>query len=369
MGCLALFLLPFALVGVGMAVKLVWLIVSWNQMQQWIETPAWIDRTELKQHHSDGSTSWEALAEYHYDFQDREYRGNRVWIDTGSDNSFQKQVYRELQEQQAAFRCYVNPEHPSESVLYRDLRPLILCFHLIFVVVFGGVGGGGICAIVHHERKSGKMRDLALQFPGEPWKWDSAVTSGVFRPKSRWAGWAVAALLWNMICWPVGLTVLRDLGQQQVVTSIVWLFLAGGIWLAWVALREYLRQRRYGEVLLEIQPWPYRAGHQLKGQIRFSEVIPEVPELAVELRVMEKVKGDDPDKEIFRETLIVPLTTTSTVEFSFDLPRGLPRSCRIIDSGNDRTADWFLKAKGSPGKSDFTAEFKLAVYESSSAVS
>ena len=97
-------------------------------MQGWKETPAKIVRAKLETHRgSKGGTTYEATAEYTYQYGSRQYTGNRVGIQGGSDNfgSFQQNVHRQLSEHQKSgrpFRCYVNPERPAEAILFRDLR-------------------------------------------------------------------------------------------------------------------------------------------------------------------------------------------------------------------------------------------------------
>ena len=85
-------------------------------------------------------------AEYAYQYGGKQYTGRRVSL-YGSDNvgSFQQDVYRQLSEYRKSgrpFRCYVDPQQPDESILFRDLRWEMIGFQSIFALVFGGVGFG-----------------------------------------------------------------------------------------------------------------------------------------------------------------------------------------------------------------------------------
>ena len=75
------------------------------------------------------------------------------------------------------FRCYVNPEKPSESVLYRTLRWEMQAFMAIFALTFPAVGAGLVAGGVMSTLASRKEAALRKQHPGEPWKW-----------KPQWSG-------------------------------------------------------------------------------------------------------------------------------------------------------------------------------------
>ena len=144
---LALFSLPFACVGVGMAVMLAWTLTDYLAMRAWEEVPAVIVEAKLEASRGDGSTTYRAAAEYVYTYNGRQYAGSRVSLHRGSDNigSFQQDAHRELSEHKRSrepFRCYVDSEDPKESILYRRLRWEMVGFYTLFVLVFGGVGFG-----------------------------------------------------------------------------------------------------------------------------------------------------------------------------------------------------------------------------------
>ena len=70
-GCLILFALPFAAVGVGMGVWLLFGIIDHWKMQSWEETPARIVQAKLESHSgSKGGTTYQATAEYTYQYAD-----------------------------------------------------------------------------------------------------------------------------------------------------------------------------------------------------------------------------------------------------------------------------------------------------------
>src|SRR5689334_21327096 len=170
-GCMVLFGLPFFLVGVGTTGWSAWTALQHSRMQSWVETPAMIKHAELKIVHNDGTT-YQVLATYEYVFAGKKYTGQRVAIDTGSDNvgSFQQEKYDELKQhldQKRPFRCFVNPDQPSEALLYRDLRGEMLVFYTLFATLFGAVGVGLITAVLTATRQ---MPSIKADVPSDmPW--------------------------------------------------------------------------------------------------------------------------------------------------------------------------------------------------------
>jgi len=165
-GCLILFSLPFAAVGIGMAVWNCMTVLKHGEMRSWAEAPATIKRAELKvDHDGDGGTTYEAVADYEYDFQGQHFTGHRISIHGGSDNvgSFQHDAYRELKahlDQKQPFHCYINPASPADAVLYRDLRGEMVLFTTLFACVFGSAGLGLLTgAIVASRQSAGLAHD------------------------------------------------------------------------------------------------------------------------------------------------------------------------------------------------------------------
>jgi|GEM_PF-4691229 len=219
MGCAILFLLPFAATGVTCAVMAVWhMWCCWDAQSSWTERPCTIVRAELKAQHGEGTT-YKVEAEYQYEFNDQPFTGDRVWFGTGSDNisGFHENAHRELeqcQKQGRPFRCFVDPNDPASSVLYRDVRFEMVGFLLMFVLVFGGVGVGGLCGLVYVSRQTRRMNDARELRPSEPWTWDERLQDGMYRPQASWVGIVLIALFWNSTSW-TGDTDCSDRGVEE----------------------------------------------------------------------------------------------------------------------------------------------------------
>lgn len=367
-GCVVLFLLPFATVGVIMGFRMVWHVWFWMEAQSWVECPAFIDHVEL-QVHSDEGTTYNTSALYRYQYQGVQHSGTRVWFSSNSDSgSFHQNAYRQLLDHQQSakpFRCFVDPDEPNQSVLYRELRPSLLWFYSVFLTAFGGVGIGGLYVVFRHAGHARNVRAEAERFPDEPWKWEAATASGQFFPAKQWLSYLVGAVLFNLIAVPGSLFLFLERGRPNWALGILLLFAAVGLWLAWQAIQRILQKRRYGEFHLQIEPWPYFIGEPLQGTLQFPGMYPGSRELIFELRVLEQKSGDDPDTELFKETVAVSNTGRDTL-FAFNLPATLPRTRRETDEIGEKTAAWKLMVTGSDGPGDFEAHFALATYKRSS---
>ncbi len=363
-GCVILFLLPFALCGLWFAFLTLKLLLFWYIAQGWVECPAWIDRVELKSDSDGEGTTYNVVAEYHYEFRGQPFQGSRVWLSSQSDSGrFHGRVALELeqyQNQQKAFRCFVDQDDPSQSILYRDFRPEILLFHFVIVISMGGIGVGGLYGIYAANRQTKRIRTEAELRPDEPWTWDSQTASGVYHSKPQWIAYLLGAILWNVICWPFSYFVIMD-AENGTIRWLMLLCALAGLWLAWKAAQVVLQRFRLGTVQLCLHPWPHFVGQPLQGTIEFSRMSPGSEELIFELQVLEPVPGDDPDKVLFKETVQVRNAGLSTM-FEMHPRADLPRSQTQIDDTSVGTAKWILKVTGSDGPHDFDALFLLATF-------
>ena len=282
LGCLFLFALPFAAVGVVMAYLTAAAVVEWASMQSWVEVEAHIDSVALQQNHDSDSTTYEVTASYRYTFEGRDYQGTRVGIHSGSDNigDYHEATYAALSDYRGrTFRCFVDPDAPSHAILDRDLRWGLLGFYMLFVVLFGGAGFGLMAAGVYGAKKQKREQALAAQHPNEPWLQNEDWADGRIRSstKAAFIGAAIFAGVWNVISMPV-VIFARDqiFDPANRVALIALVFPVVGVGLAVWAARSFARWRKFGESVLELSTVPGVIGGPLEGTIRTStEVRPE----------------------------------------------------------------------------------------------
>lgn len=364
-GCVCLFLLPFALVGVYMAGRMASQLSSWMEARTWVECPAVIEQVQLHEESSEGTT-YTVTAQYIYSYHGVEYQGTRVWLRESSDSgSFFPTAFRQLKEHQQSgqpFRCYVDPDKPIDSVLYRDLRLDLLLFQSIFVMLFGGVGFVGLFATVRLWRKLRQVRDNAEHSPNEPWKWDPSTRLGEFSPTRKWLEYAVGAILFNSIAIPGCLAMYVMENRPNWALWLCIPFALSAVWLTWKAIQGVQMKRHYGAFHIQLKPWPYFIGNPLQGVLMFPGAFPTSRELIFELQIFEERPGDESNVEVFKETRNVP-NNGGSKPFEFFPPEDVPRTRRDLDDPGEKTSIWKLNVKGSDGPRDFEAQFALAVFE------
>lgn len=294
-GCLSLFGLPFLLAGLFLSGLYFSAYVDGLRAQSWVETPCWIDSAELKVSHDSDSTTYRALASYHYEFDGRTYQSDRVSLGGGGDNigSFQKNAYRELKQHVGTkpkgpendpantgakpFRCYVNPSNPSEAVLYRNLRWEMLSFMAIFALTFPAVGAGLVAGGILSSRLAKREKQLAQQHPEEPWKWKTIWAGPVIPPRSGpwqtalhlytlWAGLVIVPLLTSLVI--TGAYQTSGVAWLTLIYPILWSI---PLWFTVKHLRQRLMVGNAGFEPAEIPAWP---GGSLRGAIVLQRPLP-----------------------------------------------------------------------------------------------
>ncbi len=274
-GCLILFALPFAAVGVVMSVLTVRSLLYWNQAQSWTETRCTILEAELKKSSGSDSTTYQAIARYKYQWAGKEYESEVVGLHSGSDNlgSFHQKKSKQLMKYQKSgkpFRCFVNPDDPAEALLYRELRPSMLAFQAIFGLVFGGVGFGMVGAGIWGGKKAKQQEQLAQLHPNEPWLCRDDWASGRIR-SSRWGPVLVMAamtLFWNAISWGVaGAFFFSDKDMPVWVAAICLGFPAIGMLLIGQTIYMAIGVSRWGSSELEMAAVPGVLGGRVAGVI------------------------------------------------------------------------------------------------------
>lgn len=119
-------------------------IQQWLLTQHWVEVPAIIEQVKLQEHRSSGSITYESTARYRYQFDGKEYVGDRVSLYGPEDGtSYHRVIVRELEEyrdSQQPFRCFVDPDYPKDALLYRDIRWGMYVMIGLVALLFSGAG-------------------------------------------------------------------------------------------------------------------------------------------------------------------------------------------------------------------------------------
>lgn len=333
------FCLVFDAAGLFFTGKLLLLLYRWQEARSWIETTASIDHVELKAIGRSRRTD----CRYRYRHGSQEYVGTRVWFTGDADNlgSWQQDRFAGLEGARTtgqAVPCYVNPRRPEDSLLFRDLRPLILLFHILFAVVFAGIGFGLTTLLVMSNRpaKTGFPVDSSSV---ATISWD---TAGRIRP-SVWpalAFWLFPVAWFAILALPFYCMLVLALQGEQIVGIVVCGLMAlVGFRLAIRAVRPTILYWRFRRSLISIDGDPPRVGGHAKGELVLTGPIDNLKRVCLTLSCKRhtalggRIIGPRGVGVIWSASHCKPVRHGPAVEkscmaaFDFSLPEGLPATC------------------------------------------
>jgi hypothetical protein len=378
-GWLSVFALPFAAVGVFMSwltVRTMWLAY---EMRRWREVPAVIESAGLNRRlDSDGST-YKAVAGYRYELNGTAYTGHRVSIHRGSDNigAFQRRAYEELSRHKDSgepFRCYVNPDDPADSVLYRAPRWELIGFYAMFGVAFGGAGFGLLIGSARWRRRMKAQASQKARNPDAPWLWNPDWAGGVIKSSSKLEMLALLlfAALWNAIALPIAILTLTDghPAQERARLFVLIFPLIGAGLAAWAAL-AVLRYRKYGVSTLRLSKIPGVIGGPLEGVVHVPVRVKPDGGFRVALKCIHRYTTGSgknrntredvlwEDERVMARELLEGGPAGSAIPVLF----GIPRDCRPTEADEaDDQIVWRLELKAKTAGPDYASRFEVPVF-------
>jgi uncharacterized protein DUF3592 len=377
-GCLMVFALPFAAVGVVALYFLGSTLLDWYAMRSWVAVPATLDRLELEEHQDEDSTTYEVAASYRYAYDGREYVNDRVAISGMADNlgSFQQKLYSALwlAQRNGSVTAFVDPRRPESATLNRDLRWLLLVFQGVFALVFGAVGFGLPLGARYGFKKLRAERERQQRFPDEPWRWKEEWAGGRIQGSNRATAYFAAgfATLWNLISLPAAIVVPREVAEGNTIALVALLFPAVGLGLAAWAVRAWRQLERFGVSTLVLQQMPVALGGRLRGAVRVEAEVPVESEFRISVtctesrRVRRGRNSESDERLIWQDEWTVPrsacsITSTGTsIPVDVPLPADQPATSALDD--NDRIS-WRLEVSGECPGPDYWNRFELPVFD------
>lgn len=372
---LALFGLPFFVVGCVMAFLCVRMIVQHYAAMHWVETPAEILTVTIE-----GGETDSVSCTYVYTFEGREYKGDRVGLVGGGDNigKWQQRTYQRLKQAYDRHRpvtCYVNPKKPEKALLDREIRWPMVLFFCGFVVMFGGFGGGMLAFGLVGTSAGRHAQRMSLRYPDEPWLWNKRWTDGVIRSKVslKAAGMWAGAILWNGITAPAVTAIWPELGHGA--PEFLWLFVIVfplvGLCLIVGAIRATLMARKFRGTQLELDTFPGVIGGHLKGDLLINDGLSEMDEVTLTLRCVRTITaGDSTSRNTLWEDsrkVHPPSTTFGHGGVVLPVSFQIPYSCEPYDDSlQDRPVTWELQALAEIPGVDLDLTFDVPVFRTPS---
>lgn len=376
LGCIGLFVLPFAAVGTFMFYMILSDLYAWYKMQSWEETPARIVTSNLESHSdSDGGTTYKTTAQYEYVYQDKRYTSSRVSRYRGADNvgSFQHDIYQEIsvhQNSEKSFRCYVNPKAPGEAILYRDARFGMVMFYSVFALFFGGFGYGMFAAMIASGIQDRRSSALMKLYPSQPWMHRSDWSKGEARNR---AGLTMImsvsiAIFISLLCLPILIYLPGEIRNGHYISLLAVLFLVVGAFVVKWAVKSVLAWRRFGSAVLQLQTNPVKPGERLRGILKTGAKLPDSATINLELKCEKTVKTNAGRKTSFNtdtfwssnsQTIgITGVDGKTSIQIDIPIPEDLPSTSNAEGSG----IKWTLTAKSDTPGVDLNSTFEIPVF-------
>jgi len=360
--------IPFAGFGVmmkGWVVRDLW---TYSAIQSWDATPATLLEVELKGKRKGKGGSLRATARYRYEVDGKSYECDRVALHTEADNigSFQREHGEELErllKQGQPITAYVNPDDPTQAILFRDLRPGMIALKGAFGLVFGAIGFGIIAAVI--ATALGLGRKEASQSPTtEPWQANEAWRTGRIRTSAAPAwGVLVFASFWNLISGPAFYTAATDGDIEWYILLLIGAFPVIGVALAGWACYLWLQHWKWGVSEFEMAAVPGVLGGPLAGVIHVPRVIETQDGIVVRLACVRSESDGDSKKvtTIWEEerTIVRKLSTANgatMIPVQFMIPYDLPDS-------EAKDVTWKLSAAAKTTGIDYWSEFDVPVFK------
>ncbi|WP_295798175.1 DUF3592 domain-containing protein [uncultured Microbulbifer sp.] len=362
----------FFLMGFGFFTGFVGLtLIDRIDMRDWLPIEVKILSTELETHRdSDGATTYKARANYQYHYNGRVYRGNRVSVHKGSDNigSYQQNMYHRLyraKQQGLAVTGWVDPDHPRESVLDRELRWMMVAFPSMLCSVFMIIGAGIIYLTWRKEVKPNPEVEKNTPWLARP-EWSP---EGIYSNNRLMVGGAwFIALAVNTISLPCLYIGVDYLTRGKYAGLLMLVFGGVGVYVLYRAIKKTFEHRRYGRVPVVLSPFPGEIGGQVSGYLQFPSSLDARSDFRVTLQQMQTETRRSGNKVSVSNTSLWELGSTgrlkrsargSRIHFAFEVPDAMPPSRTRVGNGYW----WNLEVKGKAPGVDFSRSYEIPVFK------
>ena len=371
---MTLFALPFFGVGVWMLWSISTAVYDTTRMSQWVQVDARLLSGGYTRHQGDDSDTFEAYAEYTYTVGGKTYVANRVSVSEGADNigDYQRDIGSELSRAHAngdSILVWVNPDNPAEAVIDRGIRWGLMGFKSIFLIVFGGVGGG----LLFYVWRMPPEKDKAdPRYANSPWLLDDNWQTATIRSSSKAAmyGIWIFALFWNLVSAPIPFLLYEEVVEKKNYIALVGLlFTVVGIGMLVWAIRRTLEWKRFGPTPVTLDPFPGSIGGHVGGTIDLNLPFDSRNDFQLTLTNLKSyVSGSGKnrsrkEKAKWQDIIVAHAESTGTgtrLTFRFDIPEGLRESDALRE--DDSYYLWRLDVSAELDGADLDRSFDIPVY-------
>lgn len=243
-----------------------------------------------------------------------------------------------------------------------------------FCSIFAIIGYGIIFAAIKGFKSGKREAALAAQHPYQPWLLKKEWAEGRMVDSNKTTFFVVLAiaLFWNAISWTATIGVFSDdSNAEEAAKYVVLLFPLIGLLLAWGAVYQLLRWRKFGDSTFEMAEVPGVIGGSLGGVVLTKvNVRPENGFHVILRNLKEVTTGSGKNRSTHttvlwegeqwvKEDALADDPTQSAIPIFFNIPYECQAPERV---SNDVNIKWELKVKADVPGVDYEAVFNPPVF-------
>lgn len=260
---------------------------------------------------------------------------------------------------------YFDPDHPTRAEINAFVplwMPVIILTGLGLVFT---AGGGAFLYAIYRGIQNERRREEAAQRGVTDWQAAPGWQSSAIRAETKqemWFFW-LFAVAWNAIALPTGFSVIYAMLYKQNWLAVIGLvFPIFGIWLLRVAVRKTLQMRKFGEMVLQMEPFPAPLGGAVGGSVELP--VPRSAGTPVEVTVsclritnQRNANGHEQLWQKSVQAIATPASTGARVTFSVPVPGSLPPSRETAAERHE----WRVQLKARLSGLDLDSNFVVPV--------
>jgi hypothetical protein len=336
-------------------------VIKIREARHWPAVPCTVVLSRVQSHNSDDGTTYSVDILYRYEISGREYKANRYNFFGGSSSGYNGKA--RIVSQYPPGRetvCYVNPQDPTDAVLFRSFTPTMWFGLLPLLFVVAGAAG-----IIANPPGGTPPAKLSVSFELSP-----VVLKARYSPAARFFGSVCISVLWNGIVsvflWLViQMWMGREHGPKWFLTFFLIPFVLVGLLMIWMTVHAFVGLFS-PRAQLRIDSSTIPLGNSVEIQWQFSGRVEKIREFRLFLEGREEVderSGDNfrTNKSVFHTSDIIHLTDSKSIPSGSALCT-IPADQKPSDAEGDHRVVWVIRLKANVHRgADLDDEYLITV--------
>ena len=244
----------------------------------------------------------------------------------------------------------------------------------VFALTFGGVGIGGIAAVLAGRGKLKAVEALQARHPESPWLWRADWASGhiIDSTRNSMIGAWLLTVFWNLISIPSAFVAVRAAVQEEKPAAfLALLFPLVGAGLLVRAIRLTIRYRKHGLSRLELATVPGVVGRSLIGMVRAPAKVPAADGFVVKLSCVRRTTTGAGKQRSTAESVLwqeQQRVQGQSFRAAAGMETHIPVAFRLspdavpTDASDSRNVTWRLQVSAELPGADYESHFDVPVF-------